>query len=58
MPKKKAIQTSDAGIIMTIKEFYSDLWNDFNLLGKILLFPLLVLLFPLFFIIFACFKEN
>ena len=58
MFKKKAIQTSDAGIIMTIKEFYSDLWNELNWFGKVALFPIVILCFPLYCFIFACFKEN
>ena len=43
---------------MSVFEFYRDAWNEFNWLGKVTLFPILLLGFPLYCFIFACFKEN
>jgi len=42
---------------MNIFEFYKDMWNELNWLGKVTLFPILLLGFPLFAFMCICFKE-
>jgi len=43
---------------MNVFKLYKDMWSEFNWLGKLILFPLILLGFPLFSLICICFKEK
>jgi len=43
---------------MNIFEFYKEIWNDFNLLGRIVLFPIFIMCFLPFAFVLMCFKKE
>ena len=42
----------------SIIEFYSDIWNGFNLLGKIIFYPILIFLFPIAALVIFCMSDE
>jgi len=43
---------------MNVFEFYKYIWNELNLLGKVTLFPIMLLCFPLFWFMCICFEKE
>jgi len=43
---------------MNVFEFYRYAWNEFNWLGKLTLFPIMLLGFPFFWFVFLGFKKE
>jgi hypothetical protein len=43
---------------MNVFDFYRDIWNEFNWLGKVTLFPIMLLCFPFFWFMYICFKKE